>query len=73
MDILEKFAERAEHRKMYMRTYMNSYYDIHKDVILKQQQEQKKRYRENNLEKVKLRQKEWYARKKAEKLANSTD
>jgi hypothetical protein len=69
MDFLEKIAERAEHRKMYMRTYMNTYYDSHKDVILKQQQDQKKRYRENNLEKVKLRQREWYLRKKAEKVA----
>jgi hypothetical protein len=47
---------------------MNEYYDSHKEVILKQQVEQKKKYRESHLEEVKARQKAWYARKKAEKL-----
>ena len=69
MDILERLAERAENRKTYMRQYMNKYYDTHREIILEQQVEQKKRYRENNIEKVKAYQREWYARKKAEKLA----
>lgn len=72
MDILERLAERAENRKTYMRQYMNKYYGTHREIILEQQVEQKKRYRENNIEKVKAYQREWYARKKAEKLAKKT-
>lgn len=72
MDILERLAERAENRKTYMRQYMNKYYDTHREIILEQQVDQKKRYRENNIEKVKAYQREWYARKKAEKLAKKT-
>lgn len=66
---LDKRREiRKESRKVYMRSYMHKYYDGHKEVILKQQQEQKKKYRETHLDDVKARQKAWYARKKAEKL-----
>ena len=59
---------RKESRKVYMRSYMNTYYEGHKDVILQQQVEQKKKYRETHLEEVKARQKAWYAKKKALKL-----
>lgn len=71
MNVLEQLAEKQLNRRNYMRNYMNTYYETHKDVILQQQHDQKKRYRENNLEKVKSYQKEWYAKKKAEKLARS--
>ena len=66
--LLEFLNDKRESRKTYMRGYMNKYYDSNKEVILKQQQEQKKKYRETHLEDVKARQKAWYARKKAEKL-----
>jgi hypothetical protein len=66
--LLEFLNDKRENRKAYMRGYMNKYYDGHKEVILKQQQEQKKKYRETHLDDVKARQKSWYARKKAEKL-----
>jgi hypothetical protein len=66
--LLEFLNDKRENRKAYMRSYMNEYYDSHKEVILKQQVEQKKKYRETHLEEVKARQKAWYARKKAEKL-----
>lgn len=63
----ERREVRKESRKLYMRSYMNKYYEGHKEVILQQQIEQKKKYRENNLEKVKASQKAWYAKKKATK------
>jgi len=71
MNVLEQLAEKQLNRRNYMRSYMNTYYETHKETILQQQHDQKKRYRENNLEKVKSYQKEWYAKKKAEKLARS--
>jgi hypothetical protein len=66
--VLELLNEKRENRKTYMRSYMNTYYEGHKEVILQQQVEQKKRYRETHLEEVKARQKAWYAKKKALKL-----
>jgi hypothetical protein len=69
MNILEALAEKEVKRTLYMRQYMNKYYETHREVILEQQVEQKKRYRANHLEKVKSSQRNWYARKKAEKEA----
>jgi hypothetical protein len=51
---------------------MNSYYESHKETILKQQLEQKKKYRETHLDEIKARQKACYARKKAAKLLLKT-
>ena len=58
---------RKESRKTYMRKYMNSYYSAHRDVILQQQVEQKKRYRETHREQIISKQKEWYLKNKAKK------
>jgi hypothetical protein len=60
MDALERLAEKAEARKLYMRDYMNKYYDTHKEKILADQ------LRSNTANREKRREcwRAWYARKK---------
>lgn len=71
--LLEFLNDKRENRKTYMRSYMNKYYENHKEIILQQQIEQKKKYRETHLEEVKARQKAWYAKKKEAKLLAKTE
>jgi hypothetical protein len=60
MDALERLAEKAEARKLYMRDYMNKYYVDHKEKILADQ------LRSNTANREKRREswRAWYARKK---------
>lgn len=58
MDVLEKWALKAESRKLYMRNYMNAYYVTHKEVILANQL----RSNIENREKIRIRNRAWYAK-----------
>ena len=43
MDALERLVEKQENRKVYMRKYMNAYYETHREQILESQRPYKER------------------------------
>jgi hypothetical protein len=51
MDLLERWAEKREARKAYMRTYMNKYYETHSEQILASQKPYKEQRRKPTAEK----------------------
>lgn len=51
MDVLERLAEKQEHRKLYMRKYMNSYYETHREQILESQRPYKEKRKKPTCEK----------------------
>ncbi len=51
MDLLERWADKREARKAYMRTYMNKYYETHSEKILESQRPYKEQRRKPTAEK----------------------